>query len=144
MQEGLLKELTEKVIGAAIEAHRTLGGPGLMEKVYETAFCKELDNAGLKYRRQCECPILYKGEDIGDPEHPLRIDVLVEDALVVECKAVSQNNPVFSAQCLTYLRLKDLPLGLVINFGLPTLVQGVERVINSRCSHSLCSSASLR
>ena len=124
--------LTERIIGAAIEAHRTLGGPGILEKVYETAFCKELSNAGLRYKRQCECPVVYKGEDIGDPEHPLRIDVLVEDAVVVECKAVEKNNPVFAAQCLTYLRLMNLPLGLVINFGLPTVIQGVERVVNSK------------
>ena len=124
--------LTERIIGAAIEAHRTLGGPGILEKVYETAFCKELSNAGLRYKRQCECPVVYKGEDIGDPEHPLRIDVLVEDVVVVECKAVEKNNPVFAAQCLTYLRLMNLPLGLVINFGLPTVIQGVERVVNSK------------
>ena len=124
--------LTERIIGAAIEAHRTLGGPGILEKVYETAFCKELSNAGLRYKRQCECPVVYKGEDIGDPEHPLRIDVLVEDAVVVECKTVEKNNPVFAAQCLTYLRLMNLPLGLVINFGLPTVIQGVERVVNSK------------
>ena len=124
--------LTERIIGAAIEAHRTLGGPGILEKVYETAFCKQLSNAGLRYKRQCECPVVYKGEDLGDPEHPLRIDVLVEDAVVVECKAVEKNNPVFAAQCLTYLRLMNLPLGLVINFGLPTVIQGVERVVNSK------------
>jgi len=134
MQDGTMSKLTEKVIGAAVEAHRVLGGPGLLEKVYETAFCKELANAGLRYKRQCECPIFYKGEDIGDPEHPLRVDVLVEDSVVVECKAVSQRNPVFAAQCLTYLRLMDLRVGLVINFGLPTLIQGVERIVNSRCT----------
>jgi len=132
IQAGLMKALTEKIIGAAIEVHRELGGPGLLENVYETAFCKELTIAGLNFKRQSECPIFYKGEEIGDPSHPLRIDVLVEDAVVVECKAVAQNNPVFAAQCLTYLRLKNLPLGLVINFGLPTLIQGVDRVVNSR------------
>lgn len=124
--------LTEQIIGAAIEAHRTLGGPGILEKVYETAFCKELANAGLRCKRQYECPIMYKGENIGDPEHPLRIDVLVEDLVVVECKAVEKRNPVFAAQCLTYLRLMNLPLGLVINFGLPMLSQGVERVLNTK------------
>lgn len=126
------KSLTERIIGAAIEAHRALGGPGILERVYETAFCKELANAGLRYRRQCECPIVYKGEDIGDPDHPLRVDVLVEDLIVVECKAAERNNPVFAAQCLTYLRLMNLPLGLVINFGLPMLVQGIERVVNAK------------
>ena len=129
---GKYAPLTEKIVGAAIEAHRTLGGPGLLEKVYETALCRELENAGLRFRRQCECPVVYKGEDIGDPDHPLRIDVLVENTIVVECKAVEKNNPVFAAQCLTYLRLMNLPLGLVINFGMPTVVQGVERVVNSK------------
>jgi len=137
-------ELTEKIIGAAIEAHRALGGPGILEKVYETALCKELSDVGLEYERQCECPIVYKGECIGDPDHPLRIDILVENTVVVECKAVSQYNPVFAAQCLTYLRLKNLPVGLVINFGLPTLAQGVERVVNSRYSYIVPSASILR
>lgn len=123
-------EITRKVIGAAIEAHRELGGPGLLEKVYEAALCKELANAGLKYKRQVECPIIYKGENIGDSNHPLRIDVLVEDLVVIECKAVSEYHPLFAAQCLTYLRLMKLQLGLVINFGLEKVVDGIERVVN--------------
>lgn len=123
-------EITRKIIGAAIEAHRELGGPGLLEKVYETALCKELANAGLKYKRQVECPIVYKGEDIGDPDHKLRIDVLVEDLVVIECKAVSEYHPLFAAQCLTYLRMMKLQLGLVINFGLEKVVDGIVRVVN--------------
>ena len=128
-------EITRKIIGAAIEVHRELGGPGLLEKVYETALCKELERTGLKFKRQLECPIKYKGEDISDRGHPLRIDILVEDLVVVECKATVERNPIFAAQCLTYLRLMKLQLGLVINLGQEKVVDGIERVVNPRVGY---------
>ena len=123
-------DITERIIGFAIEVHREFGGPGLKESAYESALEWELKNAGMKVVRQKEIPIVYKGHDMSDPEHPLRIDILVDDLIVVECKAGAYN-PVYAAQCLTYLRLKKLKTGLVINFGLPRLVDGVERVSNS-------------
>lgn len=119
--------LSKKIIGAAIEVHKFFGGPGLLESVYEKALEKELNLRGLRCVRQAECPIVYKGSEL--PE-PFRIDLLVEERLIVECKAAAENNPVFSAQCLTYLRMKNLRLGLVINFGLPTLKDGISRIVN--------------
>ena len=119
--------LTEQIIGAAIEAHRELGGPGLLESVYEEAFCFELQARGLPFKRQLECPIVYKNRRLSSD---LRIDVLVDDRIVVECKAVSEYNPLFAAQCRTYLRLMNLRFGLVINFGMAKLTDGVKRVVN--------------
>ena len=122
-------DITKDIIACAIEVHKTLGGPGILEKVYQHALAYELQAHGHKARLEAPCPILYKGQDLSDPEHPLRIDILVDDTVVVECKAGAYN-PVYAAQCLTYLRLKKLKTGLVINFGLPKLVDGVERVSN--------------
>ncbi len=122
-----LNRITERIIGAAIEVHRTLGGPGLLESVYEEALAWELTNAGLNVQRQIEVPIRYKGRVIG---HSLRLDLLVEDAIVVECKAVGAHNPLFEAQVLTYLRVSERRLGLVLNFGLETMKEGIHRVIS--------------
>jgi len=123
-------ELTHDIIACAIEAHKTLGGPGCLEKVYQRALAFELQRKGHKVEMEAECPVLYKGVDISEPGHPLRIDILVDDRVIVECKAATQLNPVFYAQCLTYLRLKNLKVGLVINFGNSQLVSGVKRVVN--------------
>ena len=120
-------EISYKIIGAAIETHRTIGGPGLLESVYEEALTEELRLQGLMVERQVECPIVYKGKKLSQP---LRIDLLVEKVIIVECKATMENNPLFAAQCLTYLRLTDLRLGMVINFGMKQLRDGIERVVN--------------
>ena len=120
-------EITEKIIGAAIEVHKTLGGPGCIESIYEEALCYEMKNFGLEYQRQVACPIYYKNVELG---HPLKIDLLVENRIIVECKAAIENNPIFAAQCLTYLRLTQNRIGLVLNFGLKYMNQGIERVIN--------------
>ena len=122
-------DITNDIIACAIEVHKTLGGPGILEKVYQHALAYELQAHGHRAQLEAPCPIVYKGRDLSDPEHPLRIDILVDDTVVVECKAGAYN-PVYAAQCLTYLRLKKLKTGLVINFGLPKLVDGVERVSN--------------
>jgi GxxExxY protein len=94
-----LNQTTERIIGCAIEVHRTLG-PGLLENTYEEAMCIELTDAGLKYQRQLPFPILYKGKALGE----YRLDLLVEDAVIVEIKSVERFNPVFEAQVLTYLK----------------------------------------
>ena len=120
-------ELSYKIIGAAIEVHRTLGGPGLLESVYEEALSLELQQLGLQVERQVECPIIYKGQPLSQP---LRIDLLVEKTVIVECKATLENNPLFATQCLTYLRLSNLRFGLIINFGMKHLREGIERVVN--------------
>ena len=125
-------ELTERIIGAAIEVHREMGC-GLKEEAYEAALCWELRQQGLEVARQVPCPVVYKGIVLSEgDEHPKRIDLLVEGRVVVELKAVSRNDPVFAAQCLTYLRMKGLGVGLVLNFGFPTLKEGVRHVVNSR------------
>ena len=120
-------QITEKIIAAAIEVHRTLGGPGLLEAVYEEALVFELEAKGLKVERQVGLPIRYKGHELGNP---LRIDLLVEDSIVVECKASSENHPIFEVQLLTYLRLSGKSLGLVLNFGQKYLKDGIRRVVN--------------
>ncbi len=120
-------EITDKIIGAAIEVHRTLGGPGLLEKVYEEALVWELRQRGLLVEQQIDVPIRYKGNQLAQP---LRLDLLVEKRIIVECKATTQYNTIFEAQVLTYLRLLDLCVGLVINFGEKLVKRGVHRVVN--------------
>src|SRR5260221_959345 len=107
-------ELSYKIIGAAIEVQRTLGGPGLLESIYEEAICHELALCGLKYKRQLPVKVVYKGVMISDP---LYDDILVEDKVIVEVKATEKYHPVYGTQVLTYLRLTGKKLGLVINFG---------------------------
>ena len=116
-----------KVIGAAIEVHRTLGGPGLLEGVYEAALCHELTLQGLKVQSQVSVPVRYKGVLVRDP---LLIDILVEDHLVIEVKATEKDFPIYQVQLLTYLRLMNLRLGLLINFGCQHIKDGVKRIIN--------------
>lgn len=120
-------EISKIVLDAAIEVHRTLGGPGMLESVYRDSLVHELRLRGLKVEKEVLVPVVYKGTKVGDP---LRIDVLVEDLLIVECKAVEKDNPIFAAQLLTYLRMTKRHLGLLINFGKQTLVSGYERVVN--------------
>lgn len=120
-------EISRVVVDSAIEVHRTLGGPGLLESVYEEALGWELKNRGMSVRRQVDVPIQYKGQPLGSP---LRIDLLVDDRVVVEAKAVTVYNSVFEAQALTYLRLTGLKLALVINFGAARVGNAVHRVVN--------------
>jgi GxxExxY protein len=119
--------LTYKIIGAAIEVHRTLGGPGLLESIYESALCHELTLQGLRVQSQVPVEVLYKGVKIRDP---LLIDILVEDRVIVEVKATEKDHPIHDVQLLTYLRLTGLRLGLVINFGSRQIKEGIKRVIN--------------
>ncbi len=116
-------ELSEKIIGAAIEVHRVLG-PGLMESIYEECFCRELELQGIAFERQRPIDVEYKGVKI---ECALRPDLIVEDKIVVEFKAAEHNIKLFEAQLLTYLKLTKKRVGLLINFGLPVLRQGVVR-----------------
>lgn len=115
------------IVASAIEVHRTLGGPGLLESAYEEALCWELSTAGLQVARQVPVPIAYKGQILAVP---LRLDVLVNDKVIVEVKATSQYNSIFEAQALTYLRLTGLKLALVINFGERVVKSGIHRVVN--------------
>ncbi len=120
-------EISRIVVDAAIEVHRTLGGPGLLESVYEEALVYELELRGLKVERQRPVPVVYKGRRLATD---LRVDLLVADRVVVECEATSNKNPAFEAQVLTYLRLMDLKLGLVVNFGSRLVEDGISRVVN--------------
>ena len=119
-------ELTEKIIGAAIEVHRHLG-PGLLESIYEECFCYELNQAGLQFLRQVRLPITYKGIKL---ESAFKMDLLVENTVVVEIKATEGSAPVHGAQVLTYLKAANKRLGLLINFNVPLLKDGVQRIVN--------------
>ena len=120
-------ELGKKIVAAAIEVHITLGGPGLLESVYEEALAWELENAGCQIRRQVPTPIKYKQITLATP---LKLDLMVNELVIVECKTVATYNPIFAAQTLTYLRLRNLKLGLVINFGEKLVKDGIHRVVN--------------
>ena len=120
-------EISKQIVLAAIEVHRTLGGPGLLESVYEEALAWELAQSGLETQRQVHLPILYKGRLLGIP---LKIDLIVNRSVIVECKATSKYNEVFESQALTYLRLSGMKLALVINFGEPLVKDGIHRVVN--------------
>ena len=120
-------DISKIILNASIEVHRTLGGPGLLEGVYEEALAWELSQAGLTVRRQLEVPIHYKDQILATP---LRLDLLVQSLVIVECKATLRYNEIFEAQVLTYLRLMKLKLGLVINFGERMVKDGFHRVVN--------------
>jgi len=116
-------ELTHTIIGAAIEVHRQLG-PGLLESAYEECLARELTVRGLGYQRQKAVPIVYKEVKL---EGGYRMDILVEDRIVLELKSVEALNPVHEATILTYLRLSGRSLGLLINFNVAILKDGIRR-----------------
>ncbi len=120
-------EITSKIIGAAIEVHRVLG-PGLLESVYEHCLVRELQAEGLRVSRQLALPLVYKGETL---EGLFRLDLVVEDQVIVEIKAVEALNEVHLAQVITYLKLTNLSIGLLINFNVALLKQGIRRVVNN-------------
>ncbi|GAB4415919.1 MAG: hypothetical protein KatS3mg051_0058 [Anaerolineae bacterium] len=117
--------LTQQIIGAAIEVHRALG-PGLLESAYETCLCHELTLRQIPFDRQKQLPVIYKGIEV---ECGYRLDLLVADTVVVEIKAVEQFLPVHQAQVLSYLRLGGWEVGLLINFHVPVLRQGIRRIV---------------
>ncbi len=117
--------LTETVIGAAIEVHRTLG-PGLLESAYEECLCYELECRNLKFARQLALPIHYKAITL---DCAYRMDVVVENLLILELKAVDKLLPIHDAQLLTYLRLSGLTTGLLMNFNVPVLKDGLKRMM---------------
>ncbi len=129
MSEHLKAEniIAEKVIGAAIEVHREVGGPGLTEPFYEACLSEELRLRNIAHVLQRTIAVTYKGMRIREP---LRIDMLVGEKVIVENKAVGKANPLFRAQLLTYLRLTGLKLGLLLDFGYATMRDGITRVVN--------------
>jgi GxxExxY protein len=120
-------ELSHQIIGAAIEVHRTLG-PGLLESIYEGALAIEIGQRGLTAQRQVVLPVSYKGHSF---EGGFRIDLLVEDLVIVEVKAVDTLLPVHEAQLLTYLRLSAKKLGLLMNFNSTMIGSAIKRVVNN-------------
>ncbi len=119
-----LNKITEKIIGCAIEAHRNLG-PGLLESIYEKALCYEFTVNNIIYQNQIIVPIIYKEATLGTHI----IDILVENEIIEEIKAVERMNSLYEAQLLSYLRLCDKKLGLLINFNVPYLREGIKRMI---------------
>lgn len=117
--------IAQKIVDAAYRVHKQLG-PGLLERVYEVCFCHELSKRGLKYQRQVDIPIEYDGMVF---DEGLRIDVLVEDSIICELKAVDEMNAVWEAQVLSHLKLTNNRLGFLINFNVPIIKDGTRRFI---------------
>jgi GxxExxY protein len=124
LHEGVFSSVTRVAIGAAIEVHKSLG-PGFPEAVYEEALCLEMTMRGIRHIRQAPVHIKYKGIMVGEG----RVDILVEDAVILELKAVDSLLPIHSAQLFSYLRATGLKVGLLINFNVNLLTQGIERLI---------------
>ena len=120
-----INELTYEIIGAAIEVHKLLG-PGLLESAYRESLCRELSLRGISFRRECGVPLEYKGIRL---DCGYRMDLLVQDLVVVEIKAIETLAPVHDAQLLTYLRVGGWKVGLLINFNVVVLKDGIHRKI---------------
>ncbi len=119
-------ELTYQIRGSIFEVYNTLG-PGLLESVYEEALVFELRQRGLEVTRQLEVPVHYKGNEL---KTPLRLDLLVENQVIIELKSVEEMKPLFAKQLLTYLRLLDKRVGLLVNFSSTNIREGITRIVN--------------
>lgn len=121
------EKIAKQIVNAAYLVHTSLG-PGLLEKVYEICLAHELEKIGLKVERQLEIPIIYDGIVF---KEGLRLDLLIEEKIIVELKAVDQLNPVWEAQIISHLKLTNKKLGFLINFNVPLIKQGIKRYINT-------------
>ena len=119
-------QLTNEIIGSAIEVHRNLG-PGLLESTYEECMAFELQERDLTVERQLELPVLYKGNQL---EQNYRIDLLVNNQVIIELKSIKKIEPIHDAQLLTYLKLANKKYGLLLNFNVPVMRQGIRRLLN--------------
>lgn len=119
--------LAALIVDAAIEVHRALGGPGLLESLYEEALYQELKLRSIPVQAQVQIPVIYKGYTL---RNSMRLDLLVDKRVIIEVKATEQEQSVHKAQVLTYLRLTNLKLGLLLNFGQKLIRNGIERVVN--------------
>lgn len=117
--------IASKVVDSAYVVHKVLG-PGLLEKIYEVCFCHELAKRGLRYQRQVDLPVVYNGIIF---DEGLRLDVLIEDLVICELKAVDIPNPVWEAQLLSHLKLAGKRLGFLINFNVPVIKNGIKRMV---------------
>ena len=120
-----VKDITSEIIGCAIEVHKRLG-PGLLERIYSDCLKLELQHAGIPYETEKQVPIQYRETEI---ETPLRIDFLIDNSCIVELKSVEAILPVHEAQILTYMKLSNIKLGLLMNFNVPLLKDGIKRFI---------------
>jgi GxxExxY protein len=120
------EEIVTLIVDAAYKVHKNLG-PGFLEKVYEVCFCYELKKRGIKFKRQVEIPIIYDGVAL---DETLRLDILVDNLIVCELKAVDEIHPVWLSQILSYIRLLDKRLGFLINFNVVRISDGIKRIIN--------------
>lgn len=127
-----LNDVCYAVIGAAIEVHKHLG-PGLLESIYHKCLLMELEEKGVAFKSEVEIPLLYKGVETGKT---FRLDLLVEDEIIVELKSVDKLDAVHDAQLITYLKLTEKKLGLLINFNVPILRQGIKRIINGKIEYT--------
>ena len=121
-----INQLSSKIIGSAIEVHKALG-PGLLESSYQKCLCHELRLRGISFEEEKPFPLVYKGEEL---ECGYRLDIIVENAIIVELKSCDKLEPIHKAQLLTYLKLSDLKLGLLLNFNVPFMRDGIVRVVN--------------
>jgi len=121
-----INTLSSKIIGAAIEVHKALG-PGLLESAYEECLCYELSLQGLSVARQQPLPVKYKGKKL---DCGYRLDTVVENAIILELKSCEKIEPIHKAQLLTYLKLSGLSLGLLLNFNVPVMRDGIVRIVN--------------
>lgn len=122
-----MNQLTEKIIGACIEIHKTLG-PGLLESAYEECLCHELKSLGFGFERQKPLPVVYKEVRL---DCGYRLDLVIEKKIILELKALESLLPIHEAQLLTYLKLTGITLGLLINFNVPVLTKGLKRIVNN-------------
>jgi GxxExxY protein len=126
------EDITSQIIGTCIKVHGKLG-PGLLESVYEKAICYEFDKAGIQYKRQHGIPVIYDEIDL---EIGFRADLIVEDKVIVELKSVETISPVHAKTLLTYMRLSEIEVGLLINFNVALLKNGITRLIDDQKKHS--------
>lgn len=131
-KKNMLSERTEEIgkiiVNAAFKVHKQLG-PGLLERVYEVCLAHEIVKAGLDVKRQVDVPIFYDGIEFSEG---LRLDLLIEDSIIIEIKAVEQINPVWEAQIISQLKLLNKDLGFLINFNVPLIKSGIRRFINTK------------
>lgn len=127
LEQQKINQTTEKIIGCAISVHRVLG-PGLLESAYEECLCYEFSQTNLKFERQVPLPVIYKNVKL---DCGYRMDIVVEDSVIIEIKAIEKILPVHEAQLLSYLKLYNKKLGLLLNFHVPVLKNGMKRIANN-------------
>ncbi len=129
----MTQNLIQQIIAASTEVHKLLGGPGLLEAVYESALCHELSLRGIRTQRQLAIPVIYKGAPVREP---LFLDILVDDQLIIEVKATGKDYPLYQAQLSTYMRLTGIKSGLLINFGKASIQDGIMQMVDEELIRS--------